>query len=284
MPQLSPKKYFAKLLLFGEYTVIGGGQALAIPFDKYHGYWSKTTKKHDLSAFWDYLLNLEGAQVDLITKIKNEGIGFESTIPTGYGCGSSGALTAAVYDQFFIHKQFDNLRLKEKLAEIESFFHGKSSGLDPLISYLDTAILFTKTAVTPLPTIPSTQNLFLIDSGIERTTSYWVDIFQKKKAESKDFEAQLKVLNEFNEQAISAFILNDQSNLHACFKNISHWQRVHFTEMIPDHIKKVWDKGLESDDYYIKLSGAGGGGFFLGYSQRKNLDLEEKCDLLITSE
>lgn len=266
MTQISPKKYFAKLLLFGEYTVIGGGQALAVPFEKYHGFWSKTYKKHDLSAFWDYLLNLEGAQIDLITKVKNEGLGFESTIPTGYGCGSSGALTAAVYDQFFIHKQFDNLNLKEKLAEIESFFHGRSSGLDPLVSYLHKAILYTRSSITPLAEIPSTQNLFLVNSEIERTTSYWVDVFHKKKANSKEFENQLGILNTYNEQTISAFILNDHNNLETCFKKISILQRTYFEDMIPESIKPIWDKGLESESYYLKLSGAGGGGYFLGYS------------------
>lgn len=34
--------------------------------------------------------------------------------------------------------------------------------------------------------------------------------------------------------------------------------------MIPDNIKPIWIKGLETKAYYIKLSGAGGGGFFLG--------------------
>jgi mevalonate kinase len=277
MSQLSPKKYFAKLLLFGEYTVINGGQALAIPFDKYHGSWSNEPKNQDLSEFWDFLKHFDGAQEDLITKIQNEGLGFNSTIPNGYGCGSSGALTAAVYDQFFIHKQFDNLHLKEKLAEIEGFFHGKSSGLDPLVSYLNKAVLYSKKEIVALDPIPSTKNLFLIDSGIERTTSHWVNVFNKKKEESKDFKNQLEALNKYNEQAISAFILNDQNNLRECFKKISHWQRTHFVEMIPDSIKSIWDKGLQSDEYYLKLSGAGGGGFFLGFSQSEDSELKEKC-------
>ena len=266
MSQLSPKKYFAKLLLFGEYTVINGSQALAIPFQKYHGSWSKEPKSQDLSEFWDFLKHLDGAKEDLITKIQNEGIGFDSTIPTGYGCGSSGALTAAVYDQFFTHNQFDKLHLKEKLAEIESFFHGKSSGLDPLVSYLNKAILYSKGEIITLNQVPSTKNLFLIDSQKKRTTSHWVNIFHNKIETSQDFVNQLKVLNEYNAQAISAFILNDHNNLRECFKKISHWQRIHFVEMIPDAIKAIWDKGLQSGDYYIKLSGAGGGGFFLGWT------------------
>ena len=33
------QKYFAKLLLIGEYTIIQGGDALAMPFRRYFGNW-----------------------------------------------------------------------------------------------------------------------------------------------------------------------------------------------------------------------------------------------------
>ena len=74
---------------------------------------------------------------------------FDSSIPQGYGVGSSGALVAAVYDKYAFGKitVLENLT-KEKLLHLkavfslmESFFHGKSSGLDPLNSYLSLPIL-----------------------------------------------------------------------------------------------------------------------------------------------
>ena len=86
----------------------------------------------------------------------------------------------------------------------------------------------------------------------------------------------LDVLNNFNSQAIASFILNDQENLKVSFRKISEWQRIHFVDMIPDHIKTIWDYGLQSDAYYIKLSGAGGGGFFLGFSQNDSSELPQK--------
>jgi len=40
--------------------------------------------------------------------------------------------------------------------------------------------------------------------------------------------------------------------------------------MIPADIKPLWQKGLEDDSYYFKLSGAGGGGYFLVHTRDKH--------------
>ena len=74
---------------------------------------------------------------------------FDSSIPQGYGVGSSGALVAAIYDKYATDKitVLENLtrekllKLKIIFSKMESFFHGKSSGLDPLNSYLSLPIL-----------------------------------------------------------------------------------------------------------------------------------------------
>ncbi len=37
--------------------------------------------------------------------------------------------------------------------------------------------------------------------------------------------------------------------------------------MIPDAFHKVWEKGLSTNDYYLKLCGSGGGGYILGFTE-----------------
>ena len=83
---------------------------------------------------------------------------FDSSIPQGYGVGSSGALVASIYDQYAADKItiLENLtrdkllNLKAIFSLMESFFHGKSSGLDPLNSYLSLPILInSKTNIEP---------------------------------------------------------------------------------------------------------------------------------------
>ena len=117
---------------------------------------------------------------------------FDSSIPQGYGVGSSGALVAAIYDQYAQEKitVLENLtkekllRLKEIFSAMESFFHGNSSGLDPLNSYLSLPILIhSKDKIEPTG-IPS-QNpegkgaVFLLDSEMVGETAPMVSLFMK---------------------------------------------------------------------------------------------------------
>ena len=82
--------------------------------------------------------------LEALNKDVADGMYFDSSIPQGYGVGSSGALVAAIYDKYTIEKitVLENLtrekllKLKTIFGKMESFFHGKSSGLDPLNSYL----------------------------------------------------------------------------------------------------------------------------------------------------
>ena len=45
--------------------------------------------------------------------------------------------------------------------------------------------------------------------------------------------------------------------------------------MIPHSMKELWQQGIETNAYYLKLCGSGGGGFVLGftpdYDQAKTL-------------
>ena len=153
--------FYAKILLFGEYGIIKNSKGLAIPYNSYKGA-LKVAKKltgeakksnTNLVTFYNYLVNIntnlvtfdfENFKIDI-----DNGMYFDSSIPQGYGVGSSGALVASIYDKYANDKitVLENLTrdklliLKEIFSLMESFFHGKSSGLDPLNSYLSLPIL-----------------------------------------------------------------------------------------------------------------------------------------------
>ena len=153
--------FYAKILLFGEYGIIKDSKGLAIPYNAYRGA-LKTSESllgnalesnQNLDRFYKYLAAL---QTDLVSfnlvsfkKDVENGMYFDSSIPQGYGVGSSGALVASIYDKYAANKTtvLENLTrdklldLKAIFALMESFFHGKSSGLDPLNSYLSLPIL-----------------------------------------------------------------------------------------------------------------------------------------------
>ena len=37
--------------------------------------------------------------------------------------------------------------------------------------------------------------------------------------------------------------------------------------MIPKQFHELWKKGIETNDYYLKLCGSGGGGYILGFTE-----------------
>jgi len=40
-----------------------------------------------------------------------------------------------------------------------------------------------------------------------------------------------------------------------------------FKPMIPEQFHALWSKGLETNEYYLKLCGSGGGGYILGFTE-----------------
>ncbi len=137
--------------------------------------------------------NLVTFDNERLTKDVANGMYFDSSIPQGYGVGSSGALVAAIYDKYANDKitVLENLTrekllsLKVIFGKMESFFHGKSSGLDPLNSYLSLPILINSKDNIESANIPSqhTQGkgaVFLLDSGAIGETAPMVQLFMEQ--------------------------------------------------------------------------------------------------------
>ncbi|RPG62562.1 MAG: mevalonate kinase, partial [Flavobacteriaceae bacterium TMED206] len=156
---MSNSLYSSKILLFGEYSIMLNSFGLAIPYPLYKGSLKLKAGNNDKDSqkkileFIENLKNKVKVLPDLdwlkINKdIKNK-LFFESNIPQGYGLGSSGALVAAFYARYVKNKIPSEERLtKNKLqklknifSKMESYFHGESSGIDPLNCYLGSPIL-----------------------------------------------------------------------------------------------------------------------------------------------
>ena len=48
-----------------------------------------------------------------------------------------------------------------------------------------------------------------------------------------------------------------------------------FKPMIPTKFHELWKHGIETNDYYLKLCGSGGGGYILGFTE--DLDKAKKA-------
>jgi mevalonate kinase len=290
-------KYLSKLLLFGEYTIINGSRALAVPYDRYFGEWVKAEEPDArLLGLAGYLDRNEGPDFLNVTAFRTacrEGWGFRSNIPLGYGLGSSGALCAAVYDRFAIAPVLRTdtaafTELKRQLAWMESYFHGSSSGTDPLISYLNFPVLIHPQEGIREVAVPSMENnpyhFFLLDTGISRSTGPLVDLYLEK---CKEEEYATRIATGFVpvvNQLIDAYLQGRWPEVYDHMRSVSAFQWQHFPEMIPEAVRVVWERGLEQDRYVLKLCGAGGGGFLLGISKSKeaieDLDRDFSCHFL----
>jgi mevalonate kinase len=286
--------FYSKILLFGEHGINKGSKGLAIPYNFYNGGLKHTdidtdaAKKSNASlrGLVTWLEKLQAEEPELVTfdlatlkQHVDAGMYFDSSIPQGYGIGSSGALVAAVYDRYATNKitvlenltQEKLLALKKIFSRMESYFHGTSSGLDPLNSYLSLPILINSADSIEATGIPM-QNLegkgaiFLLDSGIAKETAPMVQIFMES-LKDKGFRAMLK--NQFlkyTDASIESFLHGDVKSLFSNTKELSKVVYNHFKPMIPEGFHELWQKGIESNDYYLKLCGSGGGGYILGFA------------------
>lgn len=272
------KRFSSKVLMFGEYSLMVGSQALSIPYFDRYGHFIQSSgepihqkSQEYLKQFINYLkkhplsLNIEKFGREL-----KEGLAFETNIPIGYGLGSSGALVAAVYDRYAQNKADDLIQLKAIFSEMEAFFHGKSSGLDPLVCYLQKPVWIksTENITTVEPKKSTGKNaFFLIDSQQIGETQPLVNYFIKHYASPDYMEhIQLEVIPA-NNACIDSWLNNDTETFFPVIKQLSELSLNLFKPMIPKGFEKLWAQGLQENLFSLKLCGSGGGGMILGFTK-----------------
>jgi mevalonate kinase len=284
--------FYAKILLFGEYGIIKDAKGLSIPYNFYKGALKISDTDSDLagksnqklSEFVDYLEQINSTLVTFNTKQLRadlaKGLYFDSSIPQGYGIGSSGALVAAIYDRYANNRItiLENLtrdkllKLKDIFGQMESFFHGKSSGLDPLNSFLSLPILIHSKDVLEPTGIPSQPQVgkgavFLLDSGSMGETAPMVNLFMQNM-ESPSFRKMIREqFISYSDNCVEHFIKGDIKSLFGDLKRLSKTVLTHFKPMIPEQFHALWKTGIDTNAYYLKLCGSGGGGYILGFTE-----------------
>lgn len=284
--------FYSKILLFGEYGIIKDSKGLSIPYNFYNGALKMNNDGSEVAAksnaslkrFSTYLKDLDKNlvifDIEALESDVEAGMYFDSSIPQGYGVGSSGALVAAIYDKYASDKitVLENLtrekllQLKTIFAEMESFFHGKSSGLDPLNSYLSLPILINSKDHIEATGIPSQKAegkgaVFLLDSGIVGETAPMVSIFMENMKQ-EGFRNMLRdQFVKHTDACVDDFLNGDIKSLFKNTKKLSKVVLRNFKPMIPQQFHELWQNGLETNDYYLKLCGSGGGGYILGFTE-----------------
>jgi mevalonate kinase len=272
----------SKLLLFGEYGLIYGAQALALPFTKFGGRLAfdadgkHTESTAEIRKFFDHLKS-KGAELNLhfpfdLNRFEsdlNRGLYFESTIPQQYGLGSSGALVAALFSEYaFPAEMGSNLSpeiLKANFAVLESFFHGRSSGLDPLISFLNKPVLIDQdkqVSTIEFDVQKMGMAMALIDTHTTSATGplvqHFIDLFNLP-----EFEQAFQ--NQFipaNNGCIESILAGNRTAFFTHLEQLVRFEVYHFHEMIPVGFHRLVSHAV-CGKVYIKLLGSGGGGYLL---------------------
>jgi mevalonate kinase len=290
--------FYAKILLFGEYSVLLNSMGLSIPYSHFSGEFSFIGENKytdltfakcsnlELRKFCNYLEKEKSTfesflKIEAFSKDIKEGLYFESSIPESYGLGSSGALCAAIYKRYSCDSFSENesisgdriVDLKKKLSLLESGFHGKSSGLDPLNSYMKSPLWIKSKNEIEQVSLPgkkfnNNSAIFLVDTKQTGNTAPLVDNFMQK-CTCPEYKSKMEnELIPLNNECILNFTEGKIDEFFGSVKKLSAFQMHNFKEMIPAGFESLWCDGIETQDFYLKLCGSGGGGFLLGFTHK----------------
>ena len=277
-------RYYSKVILFGEYSMIFDATALMIPLKRFSAQWqlplsfnraASLPSNQSLKRFCQYLsenvalsslFDLQTLRRDL-----DEGIFLASNVPSGYGLGSSGTLVAAVYDRYALQKTENYLQLKTLFGQMESHFHGSSSGIDPLQCYLGKPFKINPQGVQLLSDIFLKKDIHicLIDTKIKSNTKPLVNHF-KAQRENPAF------LNRFQSEyvpcvtsCINSMINNDKDLFFKSLNQLTKGQLDFLRPMITDNTLDLFTADYDFN-FGVKISGSGGGGYVLGFTDDVN--------------
>ncbi len=295
----NPGTFPSKILLLGEYGILKGSAALAIPYPVFSGKLCLPGKieksgenerilksNKQLFDLYNYLklvqnrvnfLRLPALKEDL-----ESGLWFNANIPENYGLGSSGALTAALFDRYATSKskELPLPEIRQNLAFIEKYFHGTSSGVDPLVSLLNKPVYINTNEEILLPgeniisgfTGGSHQeksgfSLFLVDSKIPVNTGPLVQWYLKAYEQPEFRRASENIYFPAIHNAIEALLTGDSTSFLSGIAKISAFQKQFLTPLILPHFIEHVNHGLATGEFFLKLFGSGGGGYMLGFTQ-----------------
>lgn len=280
--------FYSKIILFGEYSMIFDSTALMIPFRNFRACWqfgnagnkSHRASTNNLRKFCRYLaddellsktIDCKGFETDL-----SRNLFLSSDIPSSYGLGSSGALVAAVYARYAVHPTGDLLELKQLFGTMESCFHGSSSGIDPLQCYVGQPFKISLEKGVELLGEQFLQRhiqIGLIDTHIKSKTAPLVAYFKQQRQDSVFLQKfQNDYLPHVN-ACIASIVSGNDDAFFTSLKELSKGQMRFLRPMITDNTLSLFQI-CPDFRFGVKISGSGGGGFLLCFTDNKDKAIE----------
>ena len=266
--------------------MIFGSEALLTPYYSAFGEWSSVINRPSAQAFesnesirkfYNYLNDNDEFRILDLKRFEmeiNAGLFFDSNIPLGYGVGSSGALVAAIFDRYKLIEINDIPKLKSFLAKMECFFHGSSSGMDPLQCYLGKPFILSqqttdngqRMTILEDDFMSDDIHIFLIDTKIKSPTAPLVERFKELRKDSSYLDKFDNKYVPLISKCIKSLIDKNNDDFYKYLSEVSKLQIELLSHTIPEETKDYFLTDINKDGFQVKLCGAGGGGFLLGFS------------------
>lgn len=260
----------AKFLLSGEYAVLVGGKAIALPLTRLQLQYKESplsaieikdfSNQHKLILNENEISNQD--EIDKLLKLRSlftnskdpSLIEVSTQIPIGKGLGSSAALCVAMARYFY--PSLPPLEIARKAFEGEKIFHGNPSGVDPYCVAFEVPMIFKKDSQSfdPLDTTHLKQSdlvFFLRDSGGSHKTKSLINDVQKKTNALEE----LKELSDL----MTEYVLKDASKIPGLMNEIQT-KLVGLgvsSPLIETNIQELLSLGALG----AKITGSGQGGF-----------------------
>lgn len=274
--------YYSKVILFGEYSMIFDATALMVPLQQFSARWklSKLTmlrakkSNESICRFRDYLADIKNISasidIDALSRDLNFGLNLSSNVPSGYGLGSSGTLVAAVYDRYAKLHTNDLMELKSIFGQMESFFHGSSSGIDPLQCYLGKPFRISPQGVELVNGgfLKRDIHICLIDTKIKSNTRPLVQHFKEQRQDEAFLSAFQRDYVPHVTDCINNLIDGLNEAFFASLTKLTEAQLLFLRPMITENTLHLFEQDYDFH-FGVKISGSGGGGYVLGFTDDK---------------
>ena len=274
--------YYSKVILFGEYSMIFDATALMVPLQQFSARWklSKLTmprakkSNENICRFRNYLADIKNISasidIDALSRDLNFGLNLSSNVPSGYGLGSSGTLVAAVYDRYAKLHTNDLMELKSIFGQMESFFHGSSSGIDPLQCYLGKPFRISPQGVELVNGgfLKRDIHICLIDTKIKSNTRPLVQHFKEQRQDEAFLSAFQRDYVPHVTDCINNLIDGSNEAFFASLTKLTKAQLLFLRPMITENTLHLFEQDYDFH-FGVKISGSGGGGYVLGFTDDK---------------
>lgn len=216
----------AKIILFGEHSVVYGAPAVALPLARLattaHAQQDPSGVHLDSALFSGDIHNAPAQLQPVVTAIRSSldrlcpaisgmRVRIGSSIPYERGLGSSAAVAAAIARAVadLARRDLDAAECHAIIQDAERIAHGNPSGLDAYAVTADRPILFRDGTVSPLD-FRTPLTFVIADSGVPGSTSEAVgDVRRQRSIDPARVEAIIAALAAGAEHAVAAIRSGD---------------------------------------------------------------------------